>query len=904
MLTALVVLSSLIAPLPAHALPQCVHFGLIEECDAYDPWTGAAIGTVAVSPSTAGKNTVVRIKAQVLMQPSWVRDGGSALALGVFGLSLDDGGIGQVVDYGPKSSDTVNASGGNWSGIGPERIPPTDCGDELCGGPPPTSRLPAGEYWIDVLVDDVQAFTYYPGPYAVARAHFSATVGKFSSQRGMWAARRHITRGPAAPAPPPTAGFTATADTMHPGSFLFSSTSTSPDGQPLIHQWDFGDGSEPGTGLLASHAYDEPGDYEVTLKVIRVADGASATTKKTVTVAAPRLGLALELQDGVAPPLEPDEPFTVRATVTASDDGIGDLTGLTFDEAVVTATPPDVFALPDGPATPPTPFSLAPGGRRTFEVRLQPTGRGSYALLSTIAGKDAKGRAVTASATSPGVIGKALEVALTVTPKAEFTLEENEDGSRKPTTVTVTVEARNTTAGTLKNVSIQPLDMAAQDPLHPYTAFPAEVVGDNAATSPVDLDAGETTQVEREVRVSADGLLELTSLVSSDTALGLGTTSLRVGVTTLLEMELDGEPVRTVTAGGQVRFRGRFTNVTNDQTIAMTGAMRVIRRGNLWGGGMIARADGDWLTDPFPPPLVRELGPGESAEFQVRFTTERPTALEYDEGVEDADHLTEGFVSFALAPRAAVEEEDGSWSSLTTLDAATSSYPRSIRVAGGTSGSFDVTIDTTEQLPVGSVLDRAVPAGFGMSVGALEGAQKRLGGLLHGVADVGRFTVDAEFRDKTFAQVAESQRVDDALTYLSEFAVWLPAVQREELSGIVGDRLHAAYQAIPTVVDGEAREPSPTAQAIDAMVDDYLRKLQGAWRRGDRTRSPTPYGPSAASPASRRSTTWWARRRCRACSSWPGARSTPRRPSPPGATTGPSPRCRRRCRTPPRRRCG
>jgi outer membrane protein OmpA-like peptidoglycan-associated protein len=54
--------------------------------------------------------------------------------------------------------------------------------------------------------------------------------------------------------------------------------------EPLTYQWDFGDGSS-GSGLLTTHAFEEPGDYTVTFTASNEGGESSGTTQVTVVPA-------------------------------------------------------------------------------------------------------------------------------------------------------------------------------------------------------------------------------------------------------------------------------------------------------------------------------------------------------------------------------------------------------------------------------------------------------------------------------------------------------------------------------------------------------------------------------------------------------------------------------------------
>ena len=67
---------------------------------------------------------------------------------------------------------------------------------------------------------------------------------------------------------PPQAGFSATPRLgSAPLRVRFTDASHDPDGDPLSRHWSFGDGSAQSGGRTASHTYDDPGRYTVTLTV-------------------------------------------------------------------------------------------------------------------------------------------------------------------------------------------------------------------------------------------------------------------------------------------------------------------------------------------------------------------------------------------------------------------------------------------------------------------------------------------------------------------------------------------------------------------------------------------------------------------------------------------------------------
>ena len=86
-----------------------------------------------------------------------------------------------------------------------------------------------------------------------------------------------------------------------------ASDSTDPDGDPLTYDWDFGDGSDHGSGVTASHTYDSAAERTATLTVTDD-DGHSDTTTVAATTTDP------------GDPGDPvDEPPVAHAAATCTD---------------------------------------------------------------------------------------------------------------------------------------------------------------------------------------------------------------------------------------------------------------------------------------------------------------------------------------------------------------------------------------------------------------------------------------------------------------------------------------------------------------------------------------------------------------------------------------------------------
>ena len=104
----------------------------------------------------------------------------------------------------------------------------------------------------------------------------------------------------------------------------FEGTAIDPGNDTLSYSWDFGDGSGPATGPSVSHAYDDDGNYLVTLLVTDEDNGtATATASAIIANLAPQLV-------SVAGPSAGEEGEALVFTATASDPGPTDDDSLLF----------------------------------------------------------------------------------------------------------------------------------------------------------------------------------------------------------------------------------------------------------------------------------------------------------------------------------------------------------------------------------------------------------------------------------------------------------------------------------------------------------------------------------------------------------------------------------------------
>ncbi|WP_438354302.1 PKD domain-containing protein [Microbacterium sp. CJ88] len=631
-----------------------------------------------------------------------------------------------------------------------------------------------------------------------------------------------VVGGPVGPAAP-VAGFDVRNDTTTPGQIFVTSTST-PSPNELFTTWDFGDGGT-GTGVFTGHVYAKPGAYTVTMTV-RDQLGRTATTTRTATVAAPTLGVTVDLL-GAAPPLAEDADVTARVTVSASADGVGPLGGLTFDGGSLLASAPAEAFTRTGDPTPAAPtatFTLEPGEKKEWTVPLHTARRGPYTLSSTVSGTDASSRPVTATGTSPGEIGQPFPVQVTFLDAqgdaiTELHLDAKPDGTPIPQTVTVKTVVTNDTAAPLTGLEAQPVDLRAADPQHPYEPFPAAVDAPNDAVRLTDLAPGASLTTTRTMTASGDGAIVASQLIASDQGLAIGRGPLNVGLTAMLVMQLSGETQRSVTAGAPITIFGTLKNVTADRTLALTDAVKIARTGNLLGGGYLARTDGQNATGPFPAPLVGEIAPGQTVTFQVQLTSARPAPEEYEYGGWADDAYTTGVALFSFPLRAAVKEKDGTWSALTTAPVSTESrYPGSIRTKGDSSVSF--TIDTARVSDT-TAFQNTVVTGFGLSVGALENTKKRLDDL---TTFASRFAMDSSYRSKEIA---------DALDVLTTIAVTMPKADHDALVKEIAGQVTTSLTRFGGEVVGGFHQEAPTEGSIQAQLEAMTAKLQGAWGSGD-----------------------------------------------------------------------
>jgi glucose/arabinose dehydrogenase len=163
------------------------------------------------------------------------------------------------------------------------------------------------------------------------------------------------------------------------------SASSDPDGNPLTHSWDFGDGSDPVSGPTASHTYAAAGTF---LARLTVSDGAGGSGTATV-----RLDPGNTAPEPVIEaPLEGDrfavgDALTLRGRAMDAEDGALPASALTWEVIRHHATHVHPFLEPiagnEIPIVGPEPEDLDAARTSYLEVRLTATdSRGLAATVS------------------------------------------------------------------------------------------------------------------------------------------------------------------------------------------------------------------------------------------------------------------------------------------------------------------------------------------------------------------------------------------------------------------------------------------------------------------------------------------------------------------------------------------
>lgn len=386
----------------------------------------------------------------------------------------------------------------------------------------------------------------------------------------------------------PVADFSVTPVQGQPGTFDYQSTSTNPNGTGLTQTWTFPDGSTS-TQPSVRKAYQQPGDKVVRLDV-RTPEGFTASKEATTVVDAPTLGVEVQLAGDPAS-LEIDDEVAVSVKVTASDDGVGDLSELELVDGVLTTTDPDTLEItePVGP-DPGEPFDLAPGASRTFTGKVRAKAAGTADLGAQVTGSDAIGRSVSATGTHRVRIrSHALRLDLTLD-RDELTLAEDASGPT-PEELTLTVTGTNTSSTDLTDISLLPI-LASWQPgisfasIKPSTIIEALDGPGSDGLAVADLAPGESFERSFTVEVRDDGHLRLsidaTYAAGGATEVATGDVDLVSHPKYLLTFEAGADasvddnaadpwnPPDAVAAERAFLVTGSMKNLTTDQKVIAT----------------------------------------------------------------------------------------------------------------------------------------------------------------------------------------------------------------------------------------------------------------------------------------------------------------------------------------------
>lgn len=366
---------------------------------------------------------------------------------------------------------------------------------------------------------------------------------------------------------PPYAKFEA-ASLTPPGTWNFQSKSTDPEDQPVTEKWDFGDG-ETSSAAGVVHRYAKPGRYSVSLLVTDV-DGLTSRAGQPVNVPAPQPTVSIQLfNKHTGNRLELEEEFDVRVTVTASDDGVGDLTGLAFTGPVLTV--PGLFTILRAPADTSL-GTLPPGQSKLFTWRLRANQVGQFSLFtSSVAGKDAAGRAVVGSAAEAKGQVTALIVGIQQRP-TQFVLggDNNNDGETNALDrlVELVVGVTNVSKQTVTEVK----SVILNDPIQ-LTSLAEDL---NIWLTPVRVPPGDFGTIEpgAEHAVLRTNVYEATDRTYAEAAILLQGKVGNTGV------QARGEGI--VDVGGEVLLEARFDVVErpykSGQVVRLFGSLKNVSR--------------------------------------------------------------------------------------------------------------------------------------------------------------------------------------------------------------------------------------------------------------------------------------------------------------------------------------
>jgi len=548
----------------------------------------------------------------------------------------------------------------------------------------------------------------------------------------------------------PTADFTFETNG---GEISFRSTSTDPAGKTLFDAWNFDDAGTTAVGANPSHIYTKPGNYNVRLTSTNT-DQTSGTVTKVVPVKAPKLGVSIDLLEGAAPPLKPDTPVKARVTVSAPAGGVGALNDIRFTGGnLLEVAPGDAFVISDGPA-PPVPvagFALQPGQKKTFDVTIDPKIIGRYTISSEVTATDETGTKQTATASSPGEIGQALQIEFTFDPP---TADQPEGlNGPEPVDMTATIAFKNTTAEAMTDVLFRSLrvDRTKAGQLLAVT----QTGGIDPGTEGVSigaLAAGQTKKVTATFRATDDAEVEFSALATAKfandrTEIGLGKRRWSVKPKYLLALNTrTTNPAAGLLPAGEVaRISGTIKNLSTSATVEV-GPLYPTLVGN---GGSMSLAWDDIGLDPkaLTPSQGVTLEPSESRNFTVRILTS------YSEPRGISGQLTAGggtTLTATFTPWGKATFEDGTTALVT---------PEQIRTTDGDL-SKRISIDDSITIPEYSWVTHVAA----VTVGGIEGLWNAACSMVTGLIDLAKlpYTVlvaAAEIQAQVWKESTPAERI-------------------------------------------------------------------------------------------------------------------------------------------------
>ena len=464
----------------------------------------------------------------------------------------------------------------------------------------------------------------------------------------------------------PSASFTVAREVgTAAGTYRFTSTTKPVNGFTPTLNWDFGDGSTNQGPTTVIHTYAKPGDF--TAKLTATIGGESDTASQPVSVDAPGLSVSISLTDagrdgptiGIVPKEKNTPNRSIRITVGA-DDGVGDVTGISFVDGLASLTPPGLVEIVSMPS--PAPFTLSPSETRSFDIDVIGRTTGILSVDAAVRGKNKNGTVSGSRSTRIGVGGDGvLDAQLTVTPD-EIKLEEDNEGVAKPVKLKVQLLVSNT--GTVPLTNLQTLakpDVEVQNPQDAPTDWDKVVVYDpkgpkqDLVTS-VPLAPGETRTAFWTFEIRNDTPLRFRQSVSADnpnvpgqTLRALPTANAGPKRQKLLRLEIAkarGAGTGPIIADDARTYNVTFTNLSSKVKLRVgpTAFLKVF-------GPVLAAGPEPYTKDIDAPGIWSDddLGPGEKDELRVQVRTS-------DDGSKTLD-------TFKLRLYSSIEvfQDDGTW---------------------------------------------------------------------------------------------------------------------------------------------------------------------------------------------------------------------------------------------------